>query len=182
MLLTRDQQFFLSILRETGYMRRDQVLPLLRLHDPAKEERHCEAILRHLRYAGELIPLGGELVCLPEYRETEPDKDMLWALDILLALASGPPLQITGRKPPYKLCFLLAREDGRLDSFAVMPVEPGREQITCVLLSQQTWDVTLLLALCHLEQHRLLKVNQRHYFVVRQDGRPRFFKGGEAPR
>lgn len=107
---------------------------------------------------------------------------MLWALDILLALASGPPLQITGRKPPYKLCFLLAREDGRLDPFAVMPVEPGREQITCVLLSQQTWDVTLLLALCHLEQHRLLKVNQRHYFVVRQDGRPRFFKGGEAPR
>ena len=103
MLLTRDQQFFLSILRETGYMRRDQVLPLLRLHDPAKEERHCEAILRHLRYAGELVPLGGELVCLPEYREAKPDRDMLWALDILLALASGPPLQITGRKPPYKL-------------------------------------------------------------------------------
>ena len=180
MLLTRDQQFFLSILRETGYIRRDQVLPLLRLHDPAKEERHCEAILRHLRYAGELVPLGEGLVCLPEYRETEPDRDMLWALDILLVLASAPPLQITGRKPPYKLCFLLAREGGRIDPFAIMPVEPGREQITCVLLSQQRRDVTLLLALCHLEQHRLLKVSQRHYFVVRQNGRPRFFKGGEA--
>ena len=180
MLLTRDQQFFLSILRETGYMRRDQILPLLRLHDPAKEQRHCDAILR--RYAGELTPLGEDFVCLPEYRETHPDSDMLWALDILLALASGPPLQITGRKPPYKLCFLLAREDGRFDPFAVIPVEPGREQLTCVLLSQQSRDMTLLLALHHLDQHRMLKVNQRHYFVVRQDGRPRFFKGGEAPR
>ena len=67
-----------------------------------------------------------------------------------------------------------------------MPVVGLPEEVTGVnspqLLSQQTWDVTLLLALCHLEQHRLLKVNQRHYFVVRQDGRPRFFKGGEAPR
>ena len=182
MLLTRDQQFFLSILRETGYMRRDQILPLLRLHDPAKEQRHCDAILRHLRYAGELTPLGEDFVCLPEYRETQPDGDMLWALDILLALASGPPLQITGRKPPYKLCFLLAREDGRLAPFAVMPVEPGREQITCILLAQQSRDVTLLLALHHLEQHRLLKVCQRHYFVLRQGGRPRFFRGGEATR
>ena len=180
MLLTHDQRFLLSALRETGDMRRDQILPLMRLYDPIKEERHCEAILRHLRYAGELIPVGEELVCLPELRQRRPDGAMLRALDILLALATGPPLQLTSRKPPYKLCFLLEREDGRMDLFGVLPVEPGREQISCILLSQQPGDMTVLFDLTDLEQHRLLRIPQRHYFVVRQKGRLRFFKGGDA--
>ena len=151
MLLTHDQRFLLSALRETGYMRRDQILPLMRLYDPIKEERHCEAILRHLRYAGELIPVGEELVCLPELRQRRPDGAMLRAL-----------------------------EDGRMDLFGVLPVEPGREQISCILLSQQPGDMTVLFDLTDLEQHRLLRIPQRHYFVVRQKGRLRFFKGGDA--
>lgn len=180
MLLTRDQRFLLSVLRETGYMRRDQILSLMQLFDPAKEERHCEAILRHLRYAGELIPVGEDLICLTELRERKPDAEMLRALDILLALATGPPLQLTSRKPPYKLCFLLAREGGRMDLFGVLPVEPGREQISRILLAQQPQDVTVLFDLSDLEQHRLLQIPQRHYFVVRQEGCLRFFKGGDA--
>ena len=52
MLLTNDQRFLLDILREVRYMRLDQILPLMRLRDPAKAKSHCEAILRYLRYAG----------------------------------------------------------------------------------------------------------------------------------
>lgn len=161
-------------------MRRTQILPLMRLYDPSKEERHCEAILRHLRYAGEVTPVGGDMVCLAELRERKADQGMLRALDILLELAAGPPLQVTGRKAPFKLCFLLEREDNRVDLFGVFPVEQGREQISCVLLAQQSKDVTVLFDLSSLEQHRLLHIPQRHYFVVRQDGRLRFFKGGGA--
>ena len=164
MLLTNDQRFLLDILREVRYMRLDQILPLMRLRDPAKAKSHCEAILRYLRYAGELVP------------------EMLCALDILLSLAVGPPLQLTSRRPPYKLCFLLerGRESGKIDAFAVLPVEPGREQLVSILLAQQSQDVTVLLSLSDLEQHRLLHINQRHYFVIRKEGRLRFFKGGEA--
>ena len=145
MLLTNDQRFLLDILREVRYMRLDQILPLMRLRDPAKAKSHCEAILRYLRYAGEL-------------------------------------LQLTSRRPPYKLCFLLerGRESGKIDAFAVLPVEPGREQLVSILLAQQSQDVTVLLSLSDLEQHRLLHINQRHYFVIRKEGRLRFFKGGEA--
>lgn len=180
MLLTKDQRFFLDILRETGYMRRDQVLPLMRLHDPTKGVPQCDAILRHLRYAGELVLIGDELICLPELRQTHGDPAMLCALDILLSLATTPPLQLTSRKAPFKLCFLLERNGGRIDPFAVFPVESGKEQIACILLAQQPQDMTVLLALSDLEQHRLLRIHQRHYFVVRQDGRLRFFKGGDA--
>ena len=49
MLLTNDQRFLLDILREVRYMRLDQILPLMRLRDPAKAKSHCEAILRYLR-------------------------------------------------------------------------------------------------------------------------------------
>lgn len=67
MLLTNDQRFLLDILREVRYMRLDQILPLMRLRDPAKAKSHCEAILRYLRYAGELVPVGDDLVCLAEF-------------------------------------------------------------------------------------------------------------------
>lgn len=161
-------------------MRRDQLLSLMRLYDPTKVQSHCEAILRHLRYAGELIPMDDGLICLAELRGKGVDHAMLCALDILLSLASGPPIQLTSRVPPYKLCFLLEREGGRIDAFAVLPVEPGRESITDILLAQQPQDVTVLLFLASLEQNQLLHLRQRHCFVVRQDGRLRFFKGGEA--
>ena len=170
MLLTKDQRFLLGVLRETGWMRRDQLLPLMRLYDPAKVQSHC----------GELIPMDDGLICLAELRGKGVDHAMLCALDILLSLASGPPIQLTSRVPPYKLCFLLEREGGRIDAFAVLPVEPGRESITDILLAQQPQNVTVLLFLTSLEQHQLLHLRQRHYFVVRQDGRLRFFKGGEA--
>ena len=182
MLLTNDQRFLLDILREVRYMRLDQILPLMRLRDPAKAKSHCEAILRYLRYAGELVPVGDDLVCLAEFRGQEAAPEMLCALDIVLSLAVGPPLQLTSRRPPYKLCFLLerGRESGKIDAFAVLPVEPGREQLVSILLAQQSQDVTVLLSLSDLEQHRLLHINQRHYFVIRKEGRLRFFKGGEA--
>lgn len=180
MLLTKDQQFLLGVLRETGWMRRDQVLPLMRLYDHTKAPAHCEAILRHLRYAGELIPMGDGLICLAELRGKGADHEMLCALDILLSLASGPPIQMTSRLPPYKLCFLLEREGGRIDAFAVLLVEPGRESMIGSLLAQQPQDVTVLLFLTSLEQHNLLHLRQRHYFVIRQEGRLRFFRGGDA--
>ena len=180
MLLTKDQQFLLGVLRETGWMRQDQVLPLMRLYDPTKVQSHCEAILRHLRYAGELISMDDGLICLAECRGKSADRAMLCALDILLALASGPPIQLTSRVLPYKLCFLLEREGGRIDAFAVLPVEPGRESVTGILLTHQPRDVTVLLFLTNLEQHQLLHLPQRHYFVIRQEGRLRFFQGGDA--
>ena len=180
MLLTKDQRFLRSILRETGFIRIGQILPLMRLYAPEKEPHQCEAILRCLRYAGELVPTGGDAVCLPDLRGREPDEEMLRALDMLLALADRPPLQLTSRRQPYKLCFLLERDGVRIDTFAVFPVAPGREQVACILLAQQPQDVTVLLDLASLEQHRLLHIRQRHYFAVQQDGRFRFFKGGDA--
>ena len=111
MNLTGDQRYFLTILGQTGFVRPDQVLPLLRINEPGKESGHAEAMLRRLRYLGLLSRSSEGLICLPELRNSAPDRERLFALDILMALTPAKLLQVSVQ-PPYKLCFLLERADG----------------------------------------------------------------------
>ena len=48
--LTEDQRYFMDILETAGFVRTDQVLPLLWINEPWKELNHAEAMLRRLRY------------------------------------------------------------------------------------------------------------------------------------
>ena len=136
MYLFEDQKFFLSVLRQTDFIRPDQALPLLRLFDPRKTQGQTEALIRQLRYAGELA-FSGQLLCSPE---------MLEALDILLAL-SGRRLLEVSRNPPCKLSFLLQRGEDWIDSYAVMIVRQGYEREASLLLNQLAPETTLLLRL-----------------------------------
>ena len=101
------------------------------------------------------------------------------ALDILLAL-SGRRLLEVSRNPPCKLSFLLQRGEDWIDSYAVMIVRQGYEREASLLLNQLAPETTLLLRLDDLGQHGALTVRQSCYFVVRQAGKLRFYKGGEA--
>ena len=181
MTLTEEQSGFLSILRETGFIRRDQVLPLLRLHTPKKTAEQAEGLLRRLAYLGRLVRLPDGTLALLELREGLPDAARLLALDILLALAPAKLLQVSAPRP-YALCFLLERQDGWLDHFAVMPIPVGHEARVSQLLEAEPRNYVFLLALEHMEQYRELRLTRSHYFVLRQDGRLRFYKGGEAGR
>lgn len=73
------------------------------------------------------------LVRLPELWDTPPDREMLFSLDVLLALRPGRLLRVT-LQTPYKLCFLTQRADGWIDYFAVMPVPVGHESHISQLL------------------------------------------------
>ena len=109
----------------------------------------------------------------------QPDPEMLEALDILLAL-SGRRLLEVSRNQPCKLSFLLQRGEDWIDSYAVMIVRQGYEREASLLLNQLAPETTLLLRLDDLGQHGALTVRQSCYFVVRQAGKLRFYKGGEA--
>ena len=90
-------------------------------------------------------------------------------------------LQVSAPRP-YALCFLLERQDGWLDHFAVMPIPVGHEARVSQLLEAEPRDYVFLLALERMEQYREVRLTRSHYFVLRQDGRLRFYKGGEAGR
>ncbi len=177
--LTVDQRYFMSILRESGFIRPDQVLPLLRINEPQKELSHAEALLRRLRYLGLLARSGEGLICLPELRNDTADREMLLALDALLALAPERLLQVSAQ-PPYKLCFLLQRADGWIDYFAVAPVYAGHEERISQLLQAEPKNFIFLLPLEEGAQHRKITLARSHFFILRQGERLRFYKGGEA--
>lgn len=177
--LTEDQRYFMSILRETGFIRLDQVLPLLRISEPDKEPGHAGAMLRRLQYLGVLTKAGEDMVCLPGVRNEIPNRERLLALDVLLALKPAHLLQVSVRQP-YPLCFLIQRPDGWIDHFAVTPVPMGHEGRISQLLQAEPKEYVFLLLLEGIEQHREIKLARNHFFVLRQDGNFRFYKGGEA--
>ena len=177
--LTEDQRYFMDILETAGFVRTDQVLPLLRINEPQKEPSHAEAMLRRLRYLGQLTLSHEGLICLPELRSTPPDREMLLALDILLALRPGRLLRVS-LQPPYRLCFLTQRADGWIDYFAVMPVSVGHESRISQLLQAEQKNYVFLLPLAEPAQHQQITLARSHYFVLRQGERLRFYKGGEA--
>lgn len=72
MTLTEEQSGFLSILRETGFVRRDQVLPPLRLHTPKKTAEQAEGLLRRLAYLGRLVRLPDGTLALLELLVSSP--------------------------------------------------------------------------------------------------------------
>ena len=179
MNLAEDQQFFMSILRVAGHVRTDQVLPLLQIQEPHKGLGQARAMLRRLRYLGRLTLSPEGLVCLPELRDAPPDREMLLALDVLLALHPGRLLRVS-LQPPYKLCFLVQRADGWIDYFAVMPVPVGHESRISQLLQAEPKNYIFLLPLEDAAQHQQITLARSHYFILRHGGNLRFYKGGEA--
>lgn len=179
MSLTEDQRYFMEVLETAGFVRTDQVLPLLRINEPRKEPNHAVALLRRLRYLGQLTLSSEGLVCLPELKDAPPDREMLLALDILLALRPGRLLRVS-IQPPYKLCFLVQRADGWIDYFAVMPVPAGHEGRISQLLQAEPKDFVFLLPLEDAARHQQIMLARSHYFILRQGDRLRFYKGGEA--
>lgn len=177
--LTEDQRYFMSILRETGFIRLDQVLPLLRISEPDKEPGHAGAMLRRLQYLGLLTKAGEDMVCMPGVRNELPNRERFLALDVLLALKPERLLQVSVR-PPYPLCFLLQRADGRIDHFATMPVPMGHEGRISRLLQAEPGEYVFLLLLEGVGQHREIRLARDHFFVLRQGGSFRFYKGGDA--
>ncbi|MCM1233107.1 MAG: hypothetical protein NC489_23550 [Ruminococcus flavefaciens] len=179
MNLTEDQQYFMSILQTAGFIRPDQVLPLLRINYPRKELPHAEALLRRLRYLGLLARSVDGLVCLPELLRHAPDRERLLSLDILIALKPERLLQISLCQP-YSLCFLLQRADGWIDHFAVIPAPAGQEARISQLLQAEPKNYIFLLPLESIEQYRQIVLTRSHFFILRQHERLRFYKGGEA--
>lgn len=178
MYLTENQAYLLSVLRETHYLRCAQAYLLLRLKEPWKTPEQADAAMRQLRYLGRAVFLEGNVIALPEYREKAPDTGMLDAVDVMLDLAGKELLRISAHKSPFKLCFLSSQADGGIGSFAVMPVELGREAAVSAQVQLAEADRrTVVFLLSDWSQHEAVHTGLPHYFMLRDGGKRRYFKG-----
>lgn len=181
MYLTEDQWQILAVLKETRCLRPNQALRLLRAGGAQKTKPQVNAALRQLRYMGELIFLSESVVALPECRGQEPDGDMLDAVDVMLDLTGERLEGVAAHRAPFLLRFLATRKDGRLASFALLAVESGREAESVALAENADGDHRAVVFLLRdIEQRGKLRTALPHYFAIRENGRFRYFKGGEA--
>lgn len=133
MLLSIQQRFILDTLRKLGCVRREQLLILtrekFRRSDLVISEARMEAMLRQLRGGTGDLRVEGDLVSLSR---APPDACKLEAIDVMLELTGGTPLDFSARlRPPVLLQFTWEQPSGAVRplTVAALPsMEPERSE------------------------------------------------------
>ncbi len=176
MFLSVQQKYIVETVRRLGCLRREQLLVLVRERfrrpDLVLTPERLDAMLRQLRFGVESIRLEGDMVCLPG---VEPDPRLMEAVDVMLELSEGTPLDFqTVRDVPFLLRFSLGGDTLRLFSVAdlLLPDLPERTQRR--RMERIVWIVEDGVA------PENLVLPRRHFFAVRQqDGTHRFYGSNE---
>ncbi len=176
MFLSVQQKYIVEAVRKLGCLRREQLLVLVRERfrrpDLVLTPERLDAMLRQLRFGVESIRLEGDMVCLPG---VEPDPRLMEAVDVMLELSEGTPLDFqTVRDVPFLLRFSLGGDTLRLFSVAdlLLPDLPERTQRR--RMERIVWIAEDGTAPAGLALPR------RHFFAVRQqDGTHRFYGSNE---
>ena len=170
-LLTQAQEKILSLMEQTGCLRIDQAARIL--GDDSGD--YARRVLSQLRHMQRVYMPGETTAVLFHLSRQPPDADMLRAVDVLLDISGGNPLAVSAGAPPLKLRFLVEAEGGRIGSYAVVVVPPGREEVLSFQL-ENTERRTLILLLEDLSQRDKLVIRQPHYFAV-FDERLHYYEG-----
>lgn len=101
MLLSKQQQYLLDAVQRLGGLSRGQLAALLRTQfcrqRPEVAPRLTEALLRQLRFGNTTLRLEGDMVTLPHIRA---DPRLTEAVDVMLELSEGAPLDFDAHQPP----------------------------------------------------------------------------------
>ena len=145
MLLSIQQRYILEVLQKLGCIRREQLLILtrerFRRSDLVISERRMEAMLRQLRNGVADFRLEDDLVARTH---ALPNAQRLEAIDVMLELTGGAPLDFQGRlRHPLLLQFTWEQAPGSIRPVTVAdlpPAEQGRmEQLEQYCRARVVW-------------------------------------------
>jgi hypothetical protein len=179
MFLTADQEYILSLLQKTRFMRSVQACRLLGKLDGGKVERYVMRSLRQLRHLSKIAWITEDVFTLPDLYNSTIDREMLAAVDIMLDLADGRILALSAPGPPFTLRFM-SEQGGGLKSYAVANLPPGHEAALAALINESglPGGSTVLVLLSELSQMEAVRILLPHYFVIRGADGYRYFEGG----
>jgi len=178
-MITSDQEYILSILNKTRFMRVDQVCRLLKLLAEEKVEKYAVSLLKQLKHMQKIVWINEKTFALPSLYNESIDEDMLSAIDIMIDLTDYKILSISANNPPYKLCFFTESEDD-LSNYAVIVVAPGTEtRVTTSLYATDSENRTIIFILSDFSQKDKIKTTLPHFFAIYGTGQYRYFKGGD---
>jgi len=159
-------------------MRKDQAVRLLACIDEAKIEQYTIGLLNQLRHIQKITWITDTVFTLPFLYNKPIDECMLSAMDIMLDLTESRITALTTNNPPYKLCFFTGQEN-HLNSYAVIVVAPGSETtVTASLCNANAKDFTVIFILSDFAQKDNIKTPLPHFFAILDNGRYRYFEGG----
>jgi hypothetical protein len=177
-MTTPDQDYILTILKETKSMRKSQALALLNKLDIENDALYLARLLEQLRHMRKITWLTGGLFTLKPLWSVPADAEMLSAIDIMLDLTDIRVQTVTARTAPYKLCFLSEQKDG-IGNYAVCVLHPGTEAaISAMLHSSGYKERTVVFLLSALSQAEKIKTPLPHFFAIFDGGRYKYFSGG----
>ena len=102
-------------------------------------------------------------------------RDILAAVDVMLDISDGTPLDIGGESAPFALRFLT--DDGeRVGSYGIIIVPPnGEARVNFQIEEVSTNAYTIIFLLADHTQRELIKTFQPHYFAVRDGDKYRYY-------
>ena len=177
MLLSAQQKFILSLLREFRCLRKRQLYAFVRDHfrqsNLEVSEKHLEAMLLQLRACAGNVRIDGDLV---SDGNVMPDILQLEAIDVMLELCGGVPTEFSVQvNRPLLLRFAIGGE--HVKTFTVVPAS---ELASLSEITRQKSERFIWLSgpLTYPEE---IILPPKSYLAVRQtDGTHRFY-GSEEP-
>ena len=177
MLLSIQQKYILSLLREFRCLRKRQMAAFVQSRfcqmDLNITEKRLEVMLRQLRACVGDMRMDGDLVF---FGKTLPDATQLEAVDVMLELCGGAPKEYSTRvNRPFLLRFVFG--DMQVKTFTVVPAS---ELASLSELTRQKSERFIWLSgpLTYPEE---ILLPPKSYLAVRQaDGTHRFY-GSEEP-
>lgn len=181
MLLSIQQRYILEVLQKLGCIRRGQLLILtrerFRRSDLVISEQRMEAMLRQLRNGVSEFRLEGDLVTCTHVL---PDAQRLEAIDVMLELTGGAPLDFQGcQRHPLLLQFTWGQEPASIRPVTVADLPAEERERTKRLEQYRRARVVWLCA-----DNRLpagLSLPQKHFIAIRKTDGSHDFYGSNGP-
>jgi len=179
MMLSIQQRYLLDVLKCLGCARREQLYRLAAgnsdLPGGGTKSNHVDAMLRQLRYCIGEVRLDGELVY---YGRSSPDAQRLEAVDVMLELTDGKPMDFHLDQSEDLLLRFTLESEGGLRLFGVARYRVQRAHLLTALPVSRTERIIFLADKAELPYGLILPY--KHFFALRQNnGTHRFFGGGD---
>ncbi len=173
MQLTKQQKYLLELLKRLGCARREQLYAFAavpELPGGRIKPEHVDAMLLQLRHCVSEVRIDGNFAF---YGRDSPNLDRLEAVDIMLALTGGMPLDFRVEHDAALLLRFTYESEGKLRLFGV-----ARYQAEHPISARHTERIVFL-----TDNGRIptgLVLPYKHFFALRQeDGTHRFFASGD---
>ena len=159
-LISQDQMNILRILEKTRLLTVAQALRIVRAANERATEPYSLRLLQQLRYMQKIRFESEDIIALPDIVKRDVARDILAAVDVMLDISDGAPLDIGGESTPFALRFLT--DDGeRVGSYGIIVVPPnGEARVNFQIEEVSTNAYTIIFLLADHMQRELIKTSQ----------------------